>query len=201
MLRAVELRHGRTPTQQRARDRVERVLSGAAMVFAELGYAKATTNNIAERAEVHVPSVYQYFANKDALVAELWDRHVGELIGMLDTMIGEHPDTPIVETSRLYVQAVLKLHRDRPRLLAVLYAEAPRLPGVRSVREEATALLVPYFERHRDSLRVTDLPVAAFVLASAVEGVARQAVVDPAPPLAVLVDELCTLVNTYLGVQ
>ena len=194
----MQLRHGRTPTQRRAQARVERVLAATADVLAELGYAKTTTNRIAERADVHVPSVYQYFANKDALLAELWDRHVGELMGTLASMIAAHPDTPIAETSRAYVRAVLQLHAAQPELLAVLYAESPRLQGVRQLREEAVALLVPYLQRHADSIGVQDLETAAFVLAAAVEGVARQAVRPGAPPISRLEDELYALVIAYL---
>ncbi len=197
----MELRHGRTPTQQRAQVRVERVLHATGTLLGEVGYAKTTTNRIAERAQVHVPSVYQYFANKDALVAELWDRHVGQLMGLLEAMIAAHPDTPIAETSRLYVRAVLQLHAAQPSLLAQLYNEAPRLSGVRQLRDEAVALLVPYLYRHRAEIGVDDLEVAAFVLAAAVEGVARQAVRPGAPPIERLEDELCNLVNAYLQVS
>ncbi|MEM6993225.1 MAG: TetR/AcrR family transcriptional regulator [Myxococcota bacterium] len=196
----MELRHGRTPTQQRARDRVERVLGAAAHVFADKGYARATTNTIAEQAGVVVPSVYQYFANKDALLAELWDRHVGEMMDMLEAMIAAYPDAPIDVTARMYVEAILAAHARTPQLLAVLYAESPRLAGVRNLRAEATALLVPYLQRHAASIRTADLTCVAFVLAAAVEGVAKQAVVPPAPPSEVLVEELTTLVTAYLGV-
>lgn len=177
------------------------MLAATADLLGELGYARTTTNRIAEQADVHVPSVYQYFANKDALVAELWDRHVGQLMGMLEAMIAEHPDTPIEQTSRLYVSAVLQLHAARPKLLSVLYAEAPRLEGVRELRREATALLVPYFERHAHEIGVTDFECAAFVLAAAVEGVAREALLPGAPPIARLEEELCRVVNAYLRAQ
>ena len=196
----MQLRHGKTPTQTRALERVERVLTGAADVFAERGYAKATTNRIAERAGVHVPSVYQYFANKDALLAELWDRHVGELMDLLAMMIADPSQAPIAETAKLYVSAMLDMHAAKPELFAVLYAQAPRLAGVRDVRAEATALLSPYLEYHRSSLRPTDLKTAAFVLAAAVEGVARQAVIPPAPSRQSLIGELTALVTHYLGV-
>lgn len=171
----------------------------AADVFAEHGYARATTNRIAERAGVHVPSVYQYFANKDALVAELWDRHVDELIDMLGTMLAANADAPIKSIARAYVVAVLALHAAKPALLAVLYDQGPALPGVRNLRDEAMALLVPFFERRRDELRPRNLHAAAFVLAAAVEGVARQAVIPPSPSASVLADEVTALVTTYLG--
>lgn len=194
------LRHGKTPKQERAQLRVERVLEGAAAVFAERGYARATTNHIATRAGVHVPSVYQYFANKDALLAELWDRHVGLVIDMLAEMVAAPDAAPIAETAERYVAAVLELHMARPGLLAELYAEAPKLSGVRNLQVEAAAILVPYLEHHSSSLRTKNLAMAAFVLVAAVEGVARQAVASPNLPLSTLIDELTSLVRAYLGV-
>lgn len=195
------LRHGKTPKQERAQLRVERVLEGAAAVFAERGYARTTTNHIAKRAGVHVPSVYQYFANKDAILAELWDRHVGLLIDLLADMLASPEAAPIAETAERYVTAVLELHMARPGLLAELYAEAPKLSGVRSLQAEAIAVLVPYLTHHERSLRTKDLASAAFVLVAAVEGVARQAVLSPEISLPTLVDELTSLVTSYLGVK
>lgn len=177
------------------------MLDGAAVVFAECGYAKATTNRIAKEAGVHVPSVYQYFPNKDALLAEIWDRHVDALIGALQGMLSSPAEAPVPETARLYITLVLEMHAAAPDLLSVLYQEGPRLPGVRSLRDEAAALLVPYLEHHRALLRPGSIDVAAFVLASAVEGVARQAVVPPAPSIEALTDEVVALVTSYLGIS
>ncbi len=194
------LHHGKTPQQKRAQLRVERVLDGAAAVIAERGYAGATTNHIATRAGVHVPSVYQYFANKDAILAELWDRHVGLVVEMLAEMLAAPDSAPIAETARRYVTAVLKLHMAQPKLLAELYAVAPKLEGVRNLQVEAIAILTPYMEHHASALRTKNLPMAAFVLVAAVEGVARQAVTSPDLPLPTLIDELTSLVKSYLGV-
>ena len=194
------IRHGRTPKQARARERVERVLAGTANELAERGYAQTTTNGIAARAGVHVPSVYQYFANKDALVAELWDRHVDRVITLLRAMLADPASAPIEDTARRYVSAVIEMHVAQPDLLAELYAQAPKLDGVRNLREEAIAALMPYLAHHRESLRPTQLEMAAFVLASAVEGVARQFALSPNLAVVTLIDEVTELVTSELGV-
>jgi len=51
----------------------------AAAVFAEVGYAKATTNAIAKQAGVSPGTLYQFFANKEALAAALGERYRMEL--------------------------------------------------------------------------------------------------------------------------
>ncbi len=195
----MEIRHGKTPRQARARVRLERVLGAAAELFAEFGYARTSTNRIAERAGVHVPSVYQYFSNKDAIVAELWDRHVDEMIKLLSKTMERFAELSVAATTRLYVVAILQLHAARPALLSVLYQQSSRMENVRDLRGEAGALLVPYFTERKKQLRAVDLEVAAFVLAAAVEGVARQAVSEHAPSQDVLAEEVTHLATAYLG--
>jgi AcrR family transcriptional regulator len=66
----------RKPRQVRAGLTRERILTAAAHVFAEHGYAAGTTNRIAERARISIGSLYQYFPNKDAILAELLIQHI-----------------------------------------------------------------------------------------------------------------------------
>jgi AcrR family transcriptional regulator len=66
----------RAPTQDRSRLRVERILNVAGEVFAEKGYDAATTEEIAERAEISIGSFYQYFPNKDALFDAIADQYI-----------------------------------------------------------------------------------------------------------------------------
>src|ERR1051325_4120912 len=66
----------RRPRQVRAELTRERILDAAAHVFAEHGYAAGTTNRIAERARTSIGSLYQYFPNKDAILAELLVQHI-----------------------------------------------------------------------------------------------------------------------------
>ncbi len=54
---------------------VKAILEAVAEVFDQQGYARTTTNKIAERAGVSLGSLYQYFPNKDALVTSLYKDH------------------------------------------------------------------------------------------------------------------------------
>lgn len=61
--------------QARGERRMAQLLDAAAEVFAETGYAKATTNAIAARAEVSPGTLYQFFGNKEAMATALAERY------------------------------------------------------------------------------------------------------------------------------
>lgn len=58
---------------------MEQLVDAAAEVFAEVGYDAATTNAIAARAGVSPGTLYQFFANKDALAEALSARYLAQL--------------------------------------------------------------------------------------------------------------------------
>jgi AcrR family transcriptional regulator len=64
------------PRQKRSQQRVEAILNAASDVFAEVGYDSATTVMIAARANTAVGSLYQFFANKEAILKALVERYV-----------------------------------------------------------------------------------------------------------------------------
>jgi AcrR family transcriptional regulator len=77
----------RTPRQARGRERVETILDAAEALFAEVGYEAATTNAIAARAEVPIGSIYQFFANKQALLAAVAERYRAGAAALLDAVL------------------------------------------------------------------------------------------------------------------
>jgi AcrR family transcriptional regulator len=66
----------RTPVQQRSRERVEAILQAAERLVVESGVDALTTRAVAETSGVPVASVYQYFADRDGIIAALIERHV-----------------------------------------------------------------------------------------------------------------------------
>ena len=65
--------------QARGQRRMEQLADAAAEVFAETGYARATTNAIAARAGVSPGTLYQFFKNKEALAEALATRYREQL--------------------------------------------------------------------------------------------------------------------------
>lgn len=64
------------PKQKRGQRRVDAILNAASERFAEVGYENATIIEIAARADTSVGSLYQFFANKEAILKALVERYV-----------------------------------------------------------------------------------------------------------------------------
>lgn len=128
----------RTPQQARARTTVAFVLDAAAQVFAEQGYA-ATTNEIAARAGVSIGSLYQYFADKDAILLALAERHLDDARTQLTAALVDAP-TEVDALVRRVIEVVVELNQPSA-LHTVLYQAAPRTPQ-----------LVAVLDRLRDDL-------------------------------------------------
>lgn len=66
----------RQPKQQRGKQRVEKILAAAALVFDEVGYEAATTHMIAAKAGTAIGSLYQFFPDKAAIFQAMELRHL-----------------------------------------------------------------------------------------------------------------------------
>jgi AcrR family transcriptional regulator len=63
------------PTQQRSRERFERILESAAEIMAEKGSEAFRMSDIVERTGVPFGSLYQYFPDKTAIIGTLAERY------------------------------------------------------------------------------------------------------------------------------
>lgn len=80
---------------------VERIVVAAAQVLGDHGYDGASTNAIARRAGLSPGSLYQYFVDKDAIVAAVLERFVQDL---LDTATG--PGAPVYQSGDVHFSTV-----------------------------------------------------------------------------------------------
>lgn len=191
----------RKPRQVRAELTRERILNSAAHVFAEYGYAAGTTNRIAEHARMSIGSLYQYFPNKDAILAELLVRHMdrGAWVGAqeLDLLPGS-----LEETVRALVRDAIDHHRDDPQLLRIMIEEAPVSSGLfEAVDRHGKARVSQVRDvlaRHPD-VRVRDLDLAAELVVGTVEINTHKLLATPRPvPVEKLETELVAMVTRYL---
>ena len=99
-----------TPRWER---RYREVLDAAATIFAEKGYARASTRDIAERLGIRQASLYYYFPSKEAALAAICEIGVKDFIANLERIIAE--PLPIAEKLRAAIAnhlAPLRTHPD-----------------------------------------------------------------------------------------
>ena len=67
------------PRQARSQATFDAILEATARLLRERGFAAITTNRIAEKAGVSVGTLYEFFPNRDAILAELCRRRLEHL--------------------------------------------------------------------------------------------------------------------------
>lgn len=189
------------PKQQRSAETRQRILDAAARVFAEFGYRGGTTNRIAEAANISIGSLYQYFPNKDAILAALTDAHIDAGAALLTARAAGVP--PALEDQlRLFTRATIDNHRDDPHLHQVLFAEAPRSPALlarlRDAEETAVVAAYALLARHPE-VRVPDLKFAARMTVATIESLTHRLIACAQPADAQqLEDSIVAMLAAYL---
>ncbi|MBB4688682.1 TetR/AcrR family transcriptional regulator [Amycolatopsis jiangsuensis] len=196
------LRARKEPRQLRAERTRERILTSAAHIFTEHGYAGGTTNRIAEHARISIGSLYQYYPNKDAILAELISRHLDVGAAAVQRLLAGGLPTSLEDIMRGFVRAALENHLDDPQLLRVIAEEAPRsrelLNRVEGYERERVDFLRDLLERHPES-RVADTRTAARLVTTTMELVVHKMIAAPDPVDVVsLENEMVAMLTRYL---
>jgi len=115
------------PRQQRSQMTVDAITQAAAYILVKFGWERLTTNAVAERAGVNISSLYQYFPNKEAIVAELQRRHILQTQRELAKTLVQLPiQRTLREALVLLVQAMVNEHRIAPAVHRAIADELPR---------------------------------------------------------------------------
>lgn len=190
------------PRQVRAELTRQRILTAAAHVFAEHGYAAGTTNRIAERARISIGSLYQYYPNKDAILVDVVTRHLDAGKEAMDRRRLEELPESIEEIIRVFVRITIENHLDDAQLLRVMLEQAPRSDELReriAAHERSRVVWTrELFDRHPE-VRVTDTHTAARLAVATVELVVHQLIADPDPVVIPRFEnELVAMLTRYL---
>ena len=194
----------RIPRQARATETTAAILEGAAQILEANGLAAFTTNAVAERAGVSIGTLYQYFADKNAILVALAKQQVE--LGLADiarALSGEIDPTPAGRV-RAMVRAAIHAFRGRQRARKAVM-EVVLTQGRYG---ELMMPIVAFIAQHGAHVGMTPqavfatmTPLQLFVMSRAVIGVLRAAVLEDQPffKSRPFEDELVRLVLAYLG--
>ncbi len=123
--------------QHRAQVTQAAIVEAAARILEDGGHEGTTTNHIAERAGVSIGSLYQYFPNKQAVIAALLRREREDLLGSFEVLASSDGDPR--QIGNALIDVALAHQFQRPKLaLELEYLEA--ILAVDEVQELAMRL-------------------------------------------------------------
>lgn len=179
---SVDTNPRKLPRQTRSRATVDALLEAATQVLVEHGYEKTTTARVAERAGVSVGSLYQYFPNKEALVAALIERHASELVRVAEAAFARLEDASLEDGLKAIIRVGVDTHRISPELHKILTEQVPRVGRIAEVMDTSrriTEMIERFLRRHARRLpRGRQPAVAAVVIETAIEALTHKAIAE-----------------------
>jgi AcrR family transcriptional regulator len=191
------------PSQERSRFTVQAILEAATHILVREGYARLTTNRIAERAGVNVASLYQYFPGKDAIVAELRRRHGAAQRAAVRETLAAPGAEGLEATLRTLISRGVVAHAVAPALHRA-FAEHMPPQRYRQIEEADAAVFADmrqFLERHSEG--VPDVDFAMWMMATVTHAAIHNGIIERPDDVASgrLVDELVALLMQYLKRQ
>lgn len=198
-----ELRPRKLPTQQRARDLVDKILDTTALLLDEVGIDGLTTNLIADRAEIRVSSIYRYFPNKHAILVALWERMIDRWIVELETiMAGVDSTGPLLHVVDALVDVAAKLDRDETGLIPLLRAMRAS-PELQVVEAKSNRLIAErgaqYIRKFNVTIPDARVDIVARMLVEVVSSALELAISVEGDDRESLLDELKLMLRNYFA--
>lgn len=187
----------RKPQQARSRELVRAIAMACERILAEEGAAALTTNRIAEVAGVNIGSLYRYFPNKEAVIAEVYELQLQDLAAQYEDAWEAAQGGPgprsLGDAVCAHIAGNAAMHQRLLRIDETFYRAYQRDFDLgerhserfdRTFLEQAERWLRDQLELHRDEVVVDDLDMAAFIVARSVAGALRSAARDQPSRLA-----------------
>lgn len=192
------------PTTARGQASVDAILAGMLEALAARGWSGLSTRDVARRAGVSKATLYRYFPDLRAVVAEICRRREAHGLERLGAILEERSDD-LAALSERVVRAAVELTPHEHSVRAALLAQVPPryIRGASQVVDAALrARVAAHLAAGPEAPGRAAPPVRAFVVAHAVERVVDAAILqrpalldDPA-----FAAEITELVVRYLGV-
>lgn len=193
------------PVQQRSQQVVEALIEATGHVIIERGLEHLTTIQVAARAGVSIGSLYQYFENKEQLVAALLDRLTFELGEVVNRTVPPLLSGDVSTLVRALLHAAFDFIGQKEGLYLELLRNWFRLDiGGSLHRFEQNMLDVTraYVMTHAGRLRLANLPAKGFVIINSVVFTLLRYFSVPKQPLfsrQQVIDELTAMIAGYIA--
>jgi AcrR family transcriptional regulator len=178
-----DYQHGRVPRPLRE----QQLLELAEQLFAERGYAGTSMDELARRAGVTKPVVYELFGSKDGLFGACVDRSIQRMAADVTTAV--HSETEPEARIRAGSLAFLRFAASNRAAWDLMSMGGPFAEQAMRVRSDQAELVRQLMEEMaRPDVDPGELEVAAHAVNAAYEGVAHWMWAHPGVPIEQLGD-------------
>lgn len=190
--------------QARGERRIAEILDAALALFAEVGYEAASTNRIAARAGISPGSLYQFFANKEAITEALSAR-LAERMGAAHAAAfdgADVADLPLDDLLDRILDPLIAFNLANPGAKALLAgpdAPAPLAVATRPLQEALLGRVSAVIGTRAPGLPAVERDRAALVAAQIVRAMTGAITSAAGAERAALVSELKRVLKGYLG--
>jgi AcrR family transcriptional regulator len=190
----------KSPVQERSRATVDAIMQASTYILNEAGWGGLNTNAIAERAGVNIASLYQFFPNKQAVIAELQRRHATAIHEDLQHALQRMSEQPTLRAAlTVIVEMVVKEHRSAPEVHKAISEELPL--SQRCIQDNQGEILDQMLNALQPFMKnVPDQKLATYMVGISIQSIIHQ-VTNQKPELlnhSSLVNELVTLAERFL---
>lgn len=163
-------KQGKAPQQARAKATVDAIVEATGQVLGRRSFKETTTAEVAARAGVSVGSLYQYFPDKQALIAAFIERRLAEDIELMERVAARSVGASPVTLLRIVTEEMVALYR-RDRALYASVVEilpwAEETPELREGLARAVGLTAMHLRAHPEVHRGRDPELLALVIVHA----------------------------------
>lgn len=194
------------PSQSRSEAIVEAILGATTRLLPLLGVERVSTNRIAEVAGVSVGSLYQYFQNRESILARLIEKDLELSERNFIRCINSVKGAPVDQKIERVVEEGFEIFMHRRAFKRVLFPHAYRLKRVREViqsRDVLALALGELFGEHSAELKLEDPKRSAYILSHSIQGMLQMIIVLPEAQYtdAELKAEIVRMIRGYLGLS
>jgi AcrR family transcriptional regulator len=109
------------PVQTRSRKRVEEIVDAAAELMFEEGPDALTTRSVAARSGIPVPTIYRYFADRDAIIIAFIDRQMHELDRETADAVLKLDRVTVAGVIEAFAHAHMRHHQRHPKAVVAWF--------------------------------------------------------------------------------
>jgi len=143
------------PQQDRSARRLAGFLQAAAELFAKVGYQATTMQAIADRSDSSIGALYNYFPDKESVVATLRQQYSEDLQSRVKSLMVESNNLSAVRFAEAFIDCITDFVQDRPAWLNLVAAPVPfhraqsARKALRSTIADAFRTKNPFLSRER----------------------------------------------------